>query len=55
MTDQDADLTSMQAPPNEPARKVWSKPVLTIRSIEDVTHGSKASTRTDNVNDNFIS
>lgn len=33
--------------PASPQRKPWSAPTLTVRSIEEVTHGTRATDTTD--------
>lgn len=39
--------TAEHRQPASPQRKPWSAPTLTVRSIEEVTHGTRSRDRTD--------
>lgn len=46
MSERKEDLDE-QIRPEPPQRKPWSAPTLTVRSVEEVTHGRRARDRTD--------
>ena len=46
MSERHEDLDE-QTPPEPPQRKPWLAPTLTVRSVDEVTHGTRARDRTD--------